>query len=320
MEHEVIAQDGGVVRRVDVSVGDTVTEGQVLAIVEPGDHDGDGASDRGAAGRSRRATGRSQSGPRAPRDRARRGAARRGRKAPRAGAPDRPREPRRPRRRGDVRRVRTVDLRRAGAATLQAGTDRAHARRRAGRRRRGHRPQAVGRDVLRLHGAGRHPGDAQPPEEGPAVRGRRAPPAAGGPVRRGRRRAPRRRRLAARRRPRLPRVQPVRPAQRTGPARRDRVGLLLCGQRRAARLLRRGDRDRGLEHRDGRPGDDRGRRPRRVRARRGRADRRAVRQRGRRPARARRRRGGRRDQALPVVLPGRQSTRRSRKTSARCAT
>ena len=44
MEHEVIAQDGGVVRRVDVSVGDTVTEGQVLAIVEPGDHDGYGAS------------------------------------------------------------------------------------------------------------------------------------------------------------------------------------------------------------------------------------------------------------------------------------
>ena len=139
MEHEVIAQDGGVVRRVDVSVGDTVTEGQVLAIVEPGDHDGDGASAEDAAGRSRRATRRSQSGPRAPRDRARRGAARRGRKAPRARAPDRPREPRRPRRRGDVRRVRAVDLRRPGAATLQAGADRAHARRRAGRRRRGHR-------------------------------------------------------------------------------------------------------------------------------------------------------------------------------------
>jgi acetyl-CoA carboxylase carboxyltransferase component len=44
MEHEVIAQDGGVVRRVDVSVGDTVTEGQVLAIIEPGNHDGDEAS------------------------------------------------------------------------------------------------------------------------------------------------------------------------------------------------------------------------------------------------------------------------------------
>jgi acetyl-CoA carboxylase carboxyltransferase component len=44
MEHEVIAQDGGVVRRIDVSVGDTVTEGQVLAILTPGNHDGDEAS------------------------------------------------------------------------------------------------------------------------------------------------------------------------------------------------------------------------------------------------------------------------------------
>jgi acetyl-CoA carboxylase carboxyltransferase component len=44
MEHEVIAQDGGVIRRLDVSVGDTVTEGQVLAVLEPGDHDGEGAS------------------------------------------------------------------------------------------------------------------------------------------------------------------------------------------------------------------------------------------------------------------------------------
>ena len=43
MEHEVIAQDGGMVRRIDVSVGDTVTEGQVLAVVEPGDHDGQAA-------------------------------------------------------------------------------------------------------------------------------------------------------------------------------------------------------------------------------------------------------------------------------------
>jgi acetyl-CoA carboxylase carboxyltransferase component len=43
MEHEVIAQDGGVVRRVDVSVGDTVTEGQLLAVVEPGDGTANGA-------------------------------------------------------------------------------------------------------------------------------------------------------------------------------------------------------------------------------------------------------------------------------------
>jgi acetyl-CoA carboxylase carboxyltransferase component len=44
MEHEVIAQHGGVVQRMDVSVGDTVTEGQVLAILTPGDHDGEGAT------------------------------------------------------------------------------------------------------------------------------------------------------------------------------------------------------------------------------------------------------------------------------------
>ncbi|MGZ4233035.1 MAG: carboxyl transferase domain-containing protein, partial [Solirubrobacteraceae bacterium] len=44
MEHEVIAQDGGVLRRVDVSVGDTVTEGQVLAVLEPGKAAPDGTS------------------------------------------------------------------------------------------------------------------------------------------------------------------------------------------------------------------------------------------------------------------------------------
>jgi acetyl-CoA carboxylase carboxyltransferase component len=42
MEHEVIAQTGGVVRRVDVSVGDNVTEGQVLAIVEASEATADG--------------------------------------------------------------------------------------------------------------------------------------------------------------------------------------------------------------------------------------------------------------------------------------
>ena len=64
--------------------------------------------------------------------------------------------------------------------------------------------------------------------------------------------------------------------------------LLLRRQRRPARMLRRGDRDRGLEHRDGRPGDDRGRRPRRPPPLGGRPDRRPVRQRRGRPARRRR--------------------------------
>ena len=81
-------------------------------------------------------------------------------------------------------------------------------------------------------------------------------------------------------------------------------GRLLRRQRRAARRLRRHHRHRGLEHRHGRPGDDRGRRPRRVLARRGRPDRRAGGQRRRRHRRPRRGRGRRRRQAVPVVLPG----------------
>ncbi len=36
MEHEVIAEHGGVLRRVDVAVGDAVTEGQLLAILDAG--------------------------------------------------------------------------------------------------------------------------------------------------------------------------------------------------------------------------------------------------------------------------------------------
>jgi acetyl-CoA carboxylase carboxyltransferase component len=46
MEHEVLAQDAGVVRRVEVAVGDTVAEGEVLVVLGPGEgeapreHDG----------------------------------------------------------------------------------------------------------------------------------------------------------------------------------------------------------------------------------------------------------------------------------------
>ena len=48
-------------------------------------------------------------------------------------------------------------------------------------------------------------------------------------------------------------------------------GRCFAGQRGAARLLRRHHRDRGQQHRHGRPRDDRGRRPRHVHARGGRA-------------------------------------------------
>ena len=47
MEHEVIAEAGGVVRRVEVAVGDTVEEGQLLAVIEAGaTTDGAGPDDR----------------------------------------------------------------------------------------------------------------------------------------------------------------------------------------------------------------------------------------------------------------------------------
>ena len=102
--------------------------------------------------------------------------------------------------------------------------------------------------VLRLHGAGRDAGHAQPPQEGSPVRARRAPPAAGGAVRRGRRRPARRRRHADRGRPGLPGVRTCSPVSAAlVPAGRDRLGLLLRRQRGAARMLRRGDRHRGLE-------------------------------------------------------------------------
>jgi len=37
MEHEIVAERGGVVRRLDVAVGDTVQQGQLLAVLDPGE-------------------------------------------------------------------------------------------------------------------------------------------------------------------------------------------------------------------------------------------------------------------------------------------
>ena len=126
----------------------------------------------------------------------------------------RAREPRGAGRRGHLRGVRPAAVRRPGAPPPARGADRAHARRRAGRRRGRDRGPALRGDVLRLHRAGGHPGDAGPPEEGPPVRAGRAQAAAGGAVRRGRRRAPGRRGLADGGGPRLPRLPAVRAAQR----------------------------------------------------------------------------------------------------------
>ena len=216
---------------------------------------------------------------------------------------DRARERRRSRRRRQLRRVRATGRRRATSAALASGADRAHARRRSGRRRRDRRRAADDRDVVRLHGPRRHAGLVQPREEGPAVRVGRALATAGGVLHRRWGRTAGRHRRHGRVGPRLPGVQPVRAAQRAGAARRHHVGVLLRRQRRAARLLRRDHRDRRLEHRHGRPGDDRGRWSRRVRAEGDRADRRAERQRRHRRARARRSRGRARREAVPLVLP-----------------
>src|SRR5881392_4400161 len=48
MEHEVVADADGVVRRVEVAVGDTVDEGQLLAVLAPGEA-APGANDEGPA-------------------------------------------------------------------------------------------------------------------------------------------------------------------------------------------------------------------------------------------------------------------------------
>ncbi len=53
MEHEVVAEQGGTLKRVEVAVGDAVAEGQLLAVLEPGepgqrvdrDEDGEAGSD-----------------------------------------------------------------------------------------------------------------------------------------------------------------------------------------------------------------------------------------------------------------------------------
>ena len=192
------------------------------------------------------------------------------------------------------------------------GPDRAHAGRRAGRRHRHGERRPVRRrrrplrgHVVRLHGARRHPGPAEPPQEGPAVRAGRAAAAAGRVLHRGRRRPARRHRRHGRRRPRLHGLRPLRQAERAGAAGRHHLRALLRRQRRAARLLRRDHRHRGLEHRHGRPGDDRGRRPRRAsgprRSARCRCRCRTASSTSRWPTRPRRCAVG---QAVPVVLPG----------------
>ena len=224
----------------------------------------------------------------------------------------RARERRRPLRSRLVRRVRLARDRGAAPPARPRRPDPPHARRRHAlrprareRRRLRRRAQSLRRGLVRLHRPRRHPGPAEPPQEGPHLRDRARAAVAGRHLHRGRRRPPRRHRRPGRRRPRLSRVSVLRQALRPRAARRHQLGPLLRRQRRAPRLLRRGDRDRELEHRHGRPGDDRGRRPRRLPSRGGRPD-----DACRSPngvvdvAVERRGRGGRGREALPRVLPG----------------
>ncbi len=291
MEHEVLAEVDGVVRGVAVAVGDAVQEGQLLltlASSPEGEPGAGGGAERGARRARRQRTASARTCVRCA-SATRSGSTRRGRRRSRSGASA-----------AGARRARTSPTcsTRARSSSTAPLLFAAQERRRTREELIARTPAdglvgGVGRvdgpavrgDVLRLHRAGGHAGHAQPRQEGPPVRARRAPAAAGGAVRRGRRRAAGRRRHADRRGPGLPRFVLFAQPERPRAARRHRLRLLLRRQRRAARLLRRGDRHRGLEHRHGRAGDDRGRRARRARARRGRPDRRAGRQRRGRPAR-----------------------------------
>ena len=142
---------------------------------------------------------------------------------------------------------------RAGAA--DGGADRADPGRRHGDRRRpgstatcSARARPARGDGLRLHRAGRHPGRAKPPEDGPDARARRAVAAAdrlllpraaaAGPA-------------TPTRRPAAPHLGGLRPDLApahvgAGAARRHHLRPLLRRQRLAAGLLRRDHRHRGL--------------------------------------------------------------------------
>ena len=179
--------------------------------------------------------------------------------------------------------------------------------------------RAGGGRALRLHGAGRHPGQDQPSQEGPAVRDRRGAAHAAGLLHRRRRRPAGRRRRAVGRRPQHHGLPHLRPAERGVAAGRHQFGPLLRRQCGAARLLRRGDRHQELVDRHGRAGDDRGRQSRRVLARGSRPDERAGAQRHGRHRGRGRGGGGRRRQEVPVVLPGRAAGMARAPTSGCCA-
>ena len=163
---------------------------------------------------------------------------------------------------------------------------------------------------LRLHGAGRHPGHAQPPQDRPAARARRAAAAAGGAVRRGRRRAARRHRPAG---SSPASTSPTFTLFGAAVAAWCRWSASSSGRCFAGNAALLGCCDviiatEGAQHRHGRPGDDRGRRARRRRAPRtiGPIDGAGAQRRGRRAGRRRRRPRCAAARAYLGLLPGRR--------------
>ena len=195
----------------------------------------------------------------------------------------------------------------------RSGPDREDSGRRPDRRYRADQRRAVRRcrrlcgPHLRLHGAGRDPGRSRAPQEGPAVRADRADAAADRLLRRGWGRAARRHRLPGRLGPRHAGVRALGEALGPGAADRGRRRALLRRQRGDRRLRRPDRRDREHLARDGRPGDDRGRRARGPSPPTSRPDLGPGAQRRRRCRGRRRGRGDRGREEAGRLLPGRDA-------------
>ena len=198
MEHVIAAPATGIVRRIAVAPGDTLFEDEPLLFIEEPRPPTKAAAGRGARSTStrirpdlaevlrRRAIARCD----AARPAAVARAAARGQRTARENidAPLRPRH-------ASSSTARSSSPARACAAAR--GTDAVRPGRRHGRRASGHvngdlfdrDALALRRAGLRLHGARRHAGRHEPPQEGPHVRGRRAAAAPVVLLHRGRRRA-----------------------------------------------------------------------------------------------------------------------------------
>ena len=200
-------------------------------------------------------------------------------------------------------RVRALCHGPAAPASQQGGPDRQYAGRRPGGGDRDRRGESHGRARLRLHSPGRNPGHGRALQEGPDVRADRADAAAGRLLRRGRRRSARGHRSPRRQLPAGQGVRALGEALRPRSEDLDRRRQLLCRERGDRRVLGSDRRHRELFTRDGRAGDDRRWRTRRVSGRRGGPGRCAGPQRSPRPRRRGRGGGRRRGEAAARLLP-----------------